>query len=30
MDSGIEIELNYLDDLYKYNEVVLEINYLTL
>ena len=30
MDSGIEIELNYLDDLHKYNEVVLEINYLTL
>lgn len=30
VDSAIEIELNYLDDLYKYNEVVLEINYLTL
>jgi len=30
MDNGIEIELNYLDDLNKYNEVVLEINYLTL
>ncbi len=30
IDSAIEIELNYLDNLYEYNEVVLEINYLTL
>lgn len=30
IDSAVEIRLNYLDDLHKYNEVVLEINYLTL
>jgi len=30
IDSAVEIELNYLDNLYKYDEVVLEINYLTL
>ena len=30
IDSAVEIELNYLDNLYKYDEIVLEINYLTL
>ncbi len=30
LDSAVEIELSYLDDLYQYNEMVLEINYITL
>lgn len=30
MDNAIEIELNYLDNLFQYNVLVLEINYLTL
>ncbi len=30
IDSAIEIELSYLDNLQKYNEFVLEINYLSL
>ncbi|KPK87797.1 MAG: multidrug transporter AcrB [Bacteroides sp. SM23_62_1] len=30
MDNAVEIKLNYLDDLQKYNEIVLDINYLTL
>jgi len=30
MDSAIEIELTYLENLFKYNEMVLEINYMTL
>jgi cobalt-zinc-cadmium resistance protein CzcA len=30
IDNAVEIRLNYLDDLHKYNELVLEINYLTL
>ena len=30
MDNAIEIELNYLDNLFQYNTLVLEINYMTL
>ena len=30
LESAIEIQLNWLDDLYSYNNLVLEINYLTL
>ncbi len=30
IDAAVEIELNYLDNLFKYNEAVLNINFLTL
>jgi len=30
IDTAVEIELNYLDNLFKYNNIVLEINHLTL
>ena len=30
MDQAIQMELNHLETLYRYNETVLEINYLTL
>ena len=30
MENAIEIKLNYLDNLYEYNNIVLDINYLTL
>jgi cobalt-zinc-cadmium resistance protein CzcA len=30
MDRAVEIELNYLENLYQYNELVLDINYLIL
>jgi cobalt-zinc-cadmium resistance protein CzcA len=30
LDNAIEIELDYLDNLFKYNELVLDINFLTL
>ena len=30
LDNAIEIELNYLDNLFEYNKLVLEINFLTL
>jgi cobalt-zinc-cadmium resistance protein CzcA len=30
IDNAVEIRLNYLDDLHQYNEIILEINYLTL
>ena len=30
VESAVEIELNYLDNLSNYNEMVLEINFLTL
>ena len=29
VESAVRIELSYLENLYKYNEIVLEINYLT-
>jgi cobalt-zinc-cadmium resistance protein CzcA len=30
VENAIEIELSYLENLYKYNNIVLEINYMTL
>lgn len=30
IDNAVEIVLNYMDNLFQYNELVLEINYLTL
>ena len=30
VDRAVEIEMNYLENLYNYNQLVLEINYLTL
>ncbi len=30
IDSAVEIELNYLENLYLYNELALEINFMTL
>ncbi len=30
VDRAVEIEMNHLENLYNYNDLVLEINYLTL
>ena len=30
VDRAVEIEIKHLENLYNYNELVLEINYLTL